>query len=64
MKKGGERVVCGEPIKSVKNSGGVIKNVNKHAECNILSHSLLKAEEEVGRQPKLRVAYLYIHHQK
>lgn len=49
MKKGGERVVCGESIKSVKNSGGVIKDVNKHAECNILSHSLLKAEEEVGR---------------
>ena len=64
MKKGGERVVRGEPIKSVKNSGGGIKDVNKHAECNILSHSLLKAEEEVGRQPKLRVAYLYIHHQK
>ena len=49
-KKGGQRVVCGEPTKSVKKSGGgVIKDVNKYMTGNILSHSLLKAEEEVGR---------------
>lgn len=64
MKKGGQRVVRDVLIKSVKNSGGVIKDVNKYIICNILSHSLLKAEEVVGRQPKQCVAYLYIHHQK
>ena len=49
MKKGGQRVVCDVLIKSVKKSGGVIKDVNKYVAGNILSLSFLKAEEVVGR---------------
>ena len=61
MKKGGQRVVRGEPIKSVKKSGGVIKDVNKYMTGNILSHSLLKAEESASRQQRLFVGYLFIY---
>ena len=65
MKKDGQRVVFDVLIKSVKYSrGGVIKDVNKYMTYSILSHSIAKAEESAGRQPKLCVAYLYIHHQK
>ena len=51
-------------IKSVKKAGGVIKDVNKYMTYSIFSHPIAKAEECAGRQPKLCVAYLYIHHQK
>lgn len=61
MKKGGERVVCGEPIKSVKNSGGVIKDVNKYITYSIFSHALANAEESASRQQRLFVGYLFIY---
>ena len=48
-------------IKSVKYSGGVIKDVNKYMTYSILSRSIVKAEEGAGRQQRLFVGYLFIY---
>lgn len=48
-------------IKSVKYSGGVIKDVNKYMTYSILSRSIVKAEEGAGRQLRLFVGYLFIY---
>lgn len=47
-------------IKSVKYSGGVIKDVNKYITYSIFSHSIAKAEECAGKQ-QLFVGYLFIY---
>ena len=48
-------------IKSVKCSGGVIKDVNKYITYSIFSHSIAKAKESAGRQQWLFVGYLFIY---
>lgn len=61
MKKDGQRVVFDVLIKSVKYSGGVIKDVNKYITYSIFSHSIAEAEECAGRQQRLFVGYLFIY---
>lgn len=49
MKEDEQRVVYDRLIKSVKNTGGVTKDVNKYMAYNILSRSFLKEKEVVSR---------------
>ena len=48
-------------IKSVKYSGGVIKDVNKYMTYSIFPHAIANAEESAGRQQRLFVGYLFIY---
>lgn len=49
MKEDEQRVVYERLIKSVKNTGGVTKDVNKRMAHNTFPNSLVKAKEVVSR---------------